>query len=246
MEPVRAIFGIGAALLLGVHCTGAFSGEVRETEDASADAASVVTAIPDAAADGPLVVDATADAAQDADTREYQLRMFVTSQPIRSQQLGDIANADHACNEEARSAGLGGVYVAYIAASSAALAHARIEGVPPWWDAQRTQILFHDRPNNPTAKPTAPIPDPFGNVIVPTTQRDRYVWTGTDLYGVTEYTCADWNADNSSLGGANAGCSWLPEKWRFCEDQEPGYAFCGGDAYLYCFEQPPARADAGP
>jgi hypothetical protein len=153
------------------------------------------------------------------------LVVFVTSSTFEGD-FGGILAGDFRCNAAALSAGLSGVFVAWLS-SGAGDARDRVTGAGPWHSpsgtlhfSNRSHLLGLAAPVNRTFETESGAPLPS----------DTFAWTGTRAEGtVSSDTCNSWMSRSASgIGGYpnDESKSWTDEMTHGC-----------GNAYrLYCFE----------
>lgn len=169
--------------------------------------ASVVAVGDDAAEDGPLAANI----------------VFVTSQAVIPGQLGGIAGADAACDQDARMAGLPGTYVAWLSTSTTSAASrlgtargwVRTDGLP---FADQVADIVAGRIWYPPRKDE--LQQEFKGIAVTATQPN-----GT-LEG--NGSCQDYTDTSGSVRVGNPSSG--TDQWT-----DELTTSCGGQLYLYCF-----------
>lgn len=144
-----------------------------------------------------------------------------------------LAGADKLCHEVAASAELGGTWRAWLSDSSTD-AIDRIEDASPWYNTDRSAVLFPNKASLGT-KPY----DTFGPLLLDergarfAPGARMYAWTGTEGGGRgSQYTCTDWTSESFTEFGEYVTASYAAG-WNNGTIQE-----CGGKAALFCLEQP--------
>jgi len=230
-------------LLLLVGCGGAAETVADAGRDASPlmDAAATDTfdAGADTAADAPQSTpEATVDAAVD-DAAAVRRIVFLTSVSYAAD-LGGLAGADAKCQALATSAGLPGVFKAWLSDATTAardrLTHAtvpyqRVDGMVVARDwSELTSGVMLENPIFVTETGGGPPAQPRANCY-PTT------WTDTDPYGGIENggDCQGWTSTADAGAGTWLGASGstYPTWSAGCFDN----GACAFTAPLYCLEQ---------
>ncbi|MDB4944802.1 MAG: hypothetical protein JWP97_4336 [Labilithrix sp.] len=164
------------------------------------------------------------------------VKLFFTTRAVFTGALGGLSGADAKCDEEARAAGLGGSFRAWLSTSTVA-AKTRITGGP--WVFRNAETAFH-------ASSAGVSPDDFprydarGGDLLFDPQLE--VWTGTGDFGLLDAgnaTCLDWTSSAASQLGSFGTLGSIGVRWThvapFANDP-PGRA-CSQTLRLYCFEQ---------
>lgn len=164
-------------------------------------------------------------------------RVFITSQ-VFTGNLGGLAGADQKCQDAADSAGLPGLYKAWLSVASESpterfvhspVPYRQVDGVEvasDWTDLVDGNIeagIFVSELNGPPGKG---VHSCLPMEIVP-------VWTGTGESGMMipgDYFCDNWNSLSGQGFSGRAGST--DSQWtQFCT------ATCQDQAALYCVEQ---------
>lgn len=165
-------------------------------------------------------------------------RVFVTSTTYHGNlktaggASSGLAGADQLCNEVAASTNLGGTWIAWLSDSTHD-AIDRVEDVSPWYNVDRSAIIFANKASLGT-KPY----DTFGPLLADETGKfggngeTRYTWTGTRAGGRKgENFCNDWSTDGLGTYGDYITASYAAG-WANGTLQE-----CLRSAALFCIEQ---------
>ncbi|MFT4040541.1 MAG: DUF1554 domain-containing protein [Thermomicrobiales bacterium] len=172
--------------------------------------------------------------------------VFVTSGTFTGAQVNGLAGADQLCQSAADTAGVDGVYKAWISAGSQSpetrFTASTIASGGPW----RLQPNVVDGVNLPPVVATN-----FADLLSCTTNCLQHaidrtelgdiaaasVWTGTFSDGdVSTDTCAGWTSNNISNSGLFGNASAIDPTWTGSRTSTVVFG-CNTSFSLYCFEQ---------
>lgn len=159
-------------------------------------------------------------------------RIFITSAGYTGN-LGGVAGADAACHAAADGARLGGTWRSFLSTSQID-AIDRIADVGPWYDVQRSTLLFgakSELPQNPRANITE---DEAGHAA-------DYVsiWTATRSGTYYPPSCQDWTSAAPDLNGVfgEDGSAANAILWSLGGIGAQAEHTCDGELHLLCIEQ---------
>lgn len=154
-----------------------------------------------------------------------QNRVFVTSSSYNGN-LGGLDGADLKCQLAATTAGLSGVWKAWLSIAGVE-ASSRLVLAYPIKDVHGVEI-FADATSMSGLLPIPPHLDEHGNLV------GGAVWTNTDSSG-REFTasCNNWLTSTSGFTGVTG----LSSAQTHGEWTQQGSATCDSANHLYCFEQ---------
>lgn len=146
--------------------------------------------------------------------------------------LGGLAGADVKCQQKANTAGLDGVFKAWLSSSTVSASSRLYPSSQPYKLVNGVEVASNwgDLTDGTLKNPINL--NEKGHTVNST------VWTGTNSNGASyslngntpEYFCFDWTRD---YGGGNIGQSSFKDKYWTSKQGD----FCGTARYLYCFEQ---------
>ena len=149
------------------------------------------------------------------------------------------AGGDSVCTREAREAGHGGLFKAWLSTSTEN-AKSRIAAVGPWRSLGSALVPF----------PGAAVTDPPANFLGYTAdgtelffEPDRLVWTGTKSNGTRNDngdTCNDWTSNLADVRGGRGDFNQIGDgRWTDSRalDRTSETSPCSERLRLYCFEQ---------
>jgi len=161
-------------------------------------------------------------------------RVFVTEAAV-SPNLGGLTGADALCNSLAQTAGLPGIYKAWLSDETTSaknrLAHssipyARVDGV----------VVANNFADLTDGSLLAPIAITQNGSVVSGGGFTVFAWTGTTADGSTiaGRTCNNWTDATNSFNAASGGPGSTSGSWT--DTQNLGCAGFGSD-HMYCFQQ---------
>jgi len=160
--------------------------------------------------------------------------VFVTSQVWQGGKIGSLYLADQRCRMLAAIAELPnfGTYRAWLSDSKASAAERHFHS-PGRYILVNGLVVADDWTELTSGK----LQNPINVTESSQTSQVSPVWTGTlpsgeAAVGVT--FCADWTVTGNKQMGGRGVSSQINGLWTFLEHDD-----CGGEAALYCFEQPP-------
>ncbi|HRO68363.1 MAG TPA: hypothetical protein PL182_12410 [Pseudobdellovibrionaceae bacterium] len=152
---------------------------------------------------------------------------FVTSQ-LFSGNLNGTAGADLKCQLAATTAGLGGVYKAWLSDFSTDALH-RVSLSYPLRRSTGLTVFANDSARISGVLAAAPNVDEYGKTV-----STPFVWTNSDSLGYGLMSdCGQWTTDNGAQYGAYGNAnSTNSSAWT-----QSGTATCDQKLRLYCIEQ---------
>ena len=169
-------------------------------------------------------------------------RAFVTETQFTGGEIGGLVGADAKCQVRAETAGLSGMYKAWLSDSTGSPATRFVQSTVPYVRLDRVVIangwadLTDGILNAPINKTDTGVQGASDKLCVTNT---TYVFANTAVDGTQQnggFSCADWtsNAGMSAWGdSADAMVAWTVA----CSGGGTAPIFCGAKAALYCFEQ---------
>jgi len=162
--------------------------------------------------------------------------LFTADLAMEGGAASGLQGGDNLCNTEARDAGLGGTFRAWLSTSTEN-ARDRIAAVGPWRMVKGPDVLFPDRSAGGTPKGFLQY-TAKGNDLFFTNESN--VWTGTkDTGTVNVATCAGWTSGLASQTGTYGQFTWTSGFWTDYRGFEAAGLSkpCSTRLRLYCFEQ---------
>jgi hypothetical protein len=171
---------------------------------------------------GPLL-DAALD--QDASLPDGGRYVFVTAAQT-SGDLGGVVGADKTCTMFAASAGLGGVWMAWVT-TAASPASSRLTSVGPWYLVTGERVAA----TKSTLMGATTLDRPIDRDAHGVQQINSPVWTGLPIGGSAGGDCSNWTSTFVATNGGTGDTQYASFAW-----QQSGSAACSTAHRLYCFE----------
>jgi hypothetical protein len=183
--------------------------------------------VPDSGSREP---DASPNPTSDAGDAGARKRIFVTSTTFTGSSIGGVTGANAKCQEVAKSANLGGTFIAWLSVTNDSV-YARLQNVGPWYLIDGT-LVFANKGVITSLGPYVPIDRDETGTKLPGPQ--NYVWSGTLASG--QAANGNLNCNGFSVGPAADGLVGDVSK-QTADWTAFGSSPCNSALHLYCIEQ---------
>lgn len=222
----------GAADLVTGPDQATVAGDIEAGLDGSRDPDSDTAVGPDGSRDaegandgGTLPIpDSSSDAMDASPPRPDGGRFVFVTSTQSDGNLGGVAVADQSCTMVAASAGLGGVWIAWVGTPASAPS-LRLTSAGPWYLVTGARVAA----SKAALTGFAPIDRPIDRDEQGVQRINSAVWTGGGFGGFGD--CTSWTSAGAAMMGGTGNTQFATPEWR-----QFGTAACNTTHRLYCFE----------